>query len=259
MKGSLRERWCAEVARTSAVTDSVKVLLLVLAVEMRENGYVSVPRLELCRRLDRRERVVSERLAQAVNAKLLDRVQRGQKGRTAVYRALLPDAFSRTNHSTLTHGRRSVQQDEAQHPEGTVVQHPDTALSGPPGARASSRSEHKLTGFAAVPPLAVDDRNDGEKRKSAGPPDPPRSVVRRAERSAATPVPSPPSPATSGGLQEKAVSTSPPVVANVIPLCADCREPMLLWDVQPDEQYHPTCGPAWAALIQACGAGGTTA
>ncbi len=47
--------------------------------------------------------------------------------------------------------------------------------------------------------------------------------------------------------------------AGSIPVCADCDEPMLPWDLEPDEQYHPTCGPAWAALIQTCGAGGATA
>ncbi len=46
--------------------------------------------------------------------------------------------------------------------------------------------------------------------------------------------------------------------AGSIPVCADCGQPMSLGDVEPDQQYHPTCGPAWAALIQAYGASATT-
>lgn len=82
--------------RTNAVTDACRVLLLALYDDMREDGYVCVPREDLARRLGRSERRISERLEQAVDARLLDRVQRGQKGRTASYRALRV-----TDHSTL--------------------------------------------------------------------------------------------------------------------------------------------------------------
>ncbi|MCU1691153.1 MAG: hypothetical protein JWM64_244 [Frankiales bacterium] len=75
--------------RSAAISDSVRVLLLALCDDMTEAGQVSVPRSRLATRLGRSERRVSERLEQAVEARLLDRVQTGTPGRTAVYAALL--------------------------------------------------------------------------------------------------------------------------------------------------------------------------
>lgn len=100
-RGNLRDRWKREVLCTPLVSDSVRVLLLTLADDMREDGYVSVPRSELVKRLGKRDRLIAERMKLAVEARLLDRVQRGQKGRTAVYRAMVPGTVSLSSHSTL--------------------------------------------------------------------------------------------------------------------------------------------------------------
>ena len=90
---SLRSRWLPKVY-LAPVSDGTKLLLVLLAEDMREDGYVSVPRDELARRLGRHPGKVSARLKEAVEARLLDRVVPGHKGTTAVYRALLPNAQS---------------------------------------------------------------------------------------------------------------------------------------------------------------------
>ncbi len=163
MRGTLRDRWRREVLRTSAVTDSCKLLLVVIADEMNADGYISITRPELCRRLDRSDRRIAERIQQAVEARLLDRVQRGQKGRTAVYRAMLPDTFSTTDRSTLMGQRRAVQHDGSERAEPGGPQHPEDGFSKTPGGRASSNHQLNGTGLAAVPAARADKRDDEER------------------------------------------------------------------------------------------------
>lgn len=90
----LHSRWRREVYRNTAITDATRVLLLLLADEMDERGYVCIPRDVLAKRLNRNERKVSARFEDAVNARLLDRVVRGNRGVTAVYRAMVPGVES---------------------------------------------------------------------------------------------------------------------------------------------------------------------
>lgn len=132
---SLRDRWRSEVVRSPHITDSTRVLLMLLAEDMREDGYVSVPRQRLAQQLDRTERKVSQRLADAVEARLLDRVVRGQKGRTAVYRALLRVPGT----STLRDG----QGDGSQHPEVSENRHPESGFRVSPGGPTSSKAHHE--------------------------------------------------------------------------------------------------------------------
>ncbi len=87
---SRRDRWRVEVFRSKRITDSTRVLLLAMAEHMRADGYVSVPRAELVRILDRDAKRITERIALAIEAGLLDRVASGSPGRTAEYVALLP-------------------------------------------------------------------------------------------------------------------------------------------------------------------------
>jgi hypothetical protein len=89
-RGSFRERWRREVWRTQRVSDSVRVVLLLLAEDMAANGQVSVPRSELAERLGRSPKRVTERLRVAIEAGLLARVMAGQPRTTAVYAAVLP-------------------------------------------------------------------------------------------------------------------------------------------------------------------------
>lgn len=92
---SFRSRWVAEVFRTSRVPDSVKLTLVALAAQMRDNGYVSYPRSRLAEDLGRSPRRITERLQAAREAGLLARVSAGFKGHTAEYRACLPDRKGR--------------------------------------------------------------------------------------------------------------------------------------------------------------------
>lgn len=89
---SVRTRWRAHILRTSGITDSVRVLMLLLADHMSEDGRVSVPRSHLAQQLGRSERRINERMSAAVEAGKLGRVERGRVGRTATYIALLPGA-----------------------------------------------------------------------------------------------------------------------------------------------------------------------
>jgi len=89
-RSSLRARWTAAAYRSPLITDSVRVVLLVLAEQMTEAGYVSVPRTEIADRIGRSPRRVTERLELARVTGFLDVVRRGQPGRTAEYRGLIP-------------------------------------------------------------------------------------------------------------------------------------------------------------------------
>jgi hypothetical protein len=87
---SLKPRWRRHVLGTGAITDAVRVLLLLLVDYMDERGYVSVPRAELAALLRKHPNRITERIMAARRAGLLDTVSRAHPGRTAVYRAVLP-------------------------------------------------------------------------------------------------------------------------------------------------------------------------
>jgi hypothetical protein len=133
---SVRERWREQVISSSRIHDATRVLLLVLADDMREDGYVTVPREVLARRLDRTERKVSARLAEAVDARLLDRVVRGQKGRTAVYRALLRVPGT----GTLSDDDRVTATSTLNRTTDTATRHPDGGFRVPHGGPTSTKA-----------------------------------------------------------------------------------------------------------------------
>jgi len=122
MRQSLSARWQAEVWKSTDITDGCRVLLLALVPRMDAKGYVSVPRAELTNLLGRNERRIAERIDQALAAGFLDRVRRGQKGVTAVYRVTVPDVQPAAN----------------PHADVSVRQHAEKLFSMPPGGHASS-------------------------------------------------------------------------------------------------------------------------
>lgn len=85
-----RDRWRAEVIKTGLISDSVRVVLIVLADSMTDAGYVSVPRAKLAELVGRSPRRITERIEKARQVGYLDVVRRGQPGRTAEYCATLP-------------------------------------------------------------------------------------------------------------------------------------------------------------------------
>lgn len=89
-KPSIKPRWYREVVRSPLISDSVRVLLLVLHEDMAADGFVSVPRKQLAARLGKDPRRIAERIEQAVAAGLLFRLRAGQPGVTAEYRATFP-------------------------------------------------------------------------------------------------------------------------------------------------------------------------
>ena len=89
--GTVRGRWLRCVYATARVPDSVRVLLLVLAEHMDDDGRVEVGRDELASMLSRAPRRISERLADAIGAGLLTQTRRGSPGRSAAYEAAFPE------------------------------------------------------------------------------------------------------------------------------------------------------------------------
>jgi len=89
-RDGFRDRWRVEVIRSARISDSVRVVLIVLAGRMTDAGYVSVPRTELSALIGRSPRRITERIEKAREAGYLDQVRRGRPGRTAEYQAILP-------------------------------------------------------------------------------------------------------------------------------------------------------------------------
>lgn len=85
--GTYRAYWLRMVIKSPQITDSIRVLLMTLALYMDPSGRVSVPRELLASLLGRTERKVGDKVKQALESGLLLRVVRGQKGRTAVFQA----------------------------------------------------------------------------------------------------------------------------------------------------------------------------
>jgi hypothetical protein len=123
---------------------------------MTADGYLTVNRAESADRLNRNERTIQRHLQHAIDAKLLDRVRRGQKGVYSRYRAMLPDI------------QRDIQGDDDSHPDDdgdseitTTDRHPETPVRVTEGVphleRPSSSGEPSTIG-------AVD---DGEARDDA--------------------------------------------------------------------------------------------
>lgn len=87
--GTYRARWLRQVIRTPQLTDSIRVLLMTLALHMDASGRVSVPREDLAALLNRNERKVGEKVKAALESGFLVQTARGQKHQTAVYRAAI--------------------------------------------------------------------------------------------------------------------------------------------------------------------------
>jgi hypothetical protein len=161
-----RDRWRAEVIRSTTIPDSTKVLLIVLADTMTDAGMVSVPRTALAKALNRSPKRVTERIKLAHEAGYLDTVRSGKPGRTAEYQAVLPGeshgAPVRTNRVVRFQGPSMVQ------PSAPPKLGQHGAPVGPTNARTylnnqpPTRSEHNGT-FAL--PLA--DVTNGAPTKAA--------------------------------------------------------------------------------------------
>ncbi|MCC5574534.1 hypothetical protein IMZ11_02625 [Microtetraspora sp. AC03309] len=87
--GTYRARWLREVLKTPQITDSVRVLLMTLALHMDASGRVSVPREDLAGLLGRNPRKVADKVKVALDSGFLMQTARGQKHQTAVYQAAI--------------------------------------------------------------------------------------------------------------------------------------------------------------------------
>lgn len=175
---TLRDKWLAEVWTTTLISDGCRVLLLALGRHMDHKGYVSVPRQQLAAEIGRNERRVGERIEQAVALDFLARVQRGQKGVTSVYRAMLPSPLSRLGDSPLNAQQAANPLAEM----GAADQPADGAFSRRPGGPASSKpvgqsaiqskqepvgSTSTLPSLPAVDPIEEQEREEAEQVRAA--------------------------------------------------------------------------------------------
>lgn len=173
--GTFRGRWIDEVFRAPSISDAVRVALLALAMEMNEAGEVSTPRPELAHRLSRSERRVAGRLSDAIDAGYLARTGRGQKGRTASYRGVIPGHLRGTpgGHAdevqgvTLQHPERPAQGVTLQHPEepeGDTRGSRFDSFRGTPGGHATYKARTDLSdhGDGAIVVRLFDDEENSK-------------------------------------------------------------------------------------------------
>ncbi|WP_152521144.1 hypothetical protein [Nocardiopsis ganjiahuensis] len=137
-----RGQWLRYVYATSRVPDSVRVLLLVLAEHMGNDGRVEVSRDDLAVLLSRAPQRISGRYSQAIEAGLLQQVRRGTRGAKSVFQAVLPEGESITPVGDTFPGKRvsvpSPVSGETDHPRGGHVSEETDHPQGRPSAPASS-------------------------------------------------------------------------------------------------------------------------
>jgi hypothetical protein len=127
--GTYRDLWLDEVFRTPLLSAEVQVFLLLLGRHMDENGFVSERAADLARAISCTERRIASKFATAIASHFLERVARGQKGQTAVYRALVPvlQGDGRRHPEGSAQGDASRQAETAQ---GDSRRHPERKVQG---------------------------------------------------------------------------------------------------------------------------------
>lgn len=148
--------WRRVVLRCGGITDSTRVLMLVMAEHMRLDLTVSIPRRDLARWLNRSEKRIQERIKNAHDAGLLDTVSQGHRGHTAVYTAMFPNVDSGTDSRALS---------------AAGIRPPMRPVSGTPGGPTISKRPPELSPRSGVP-----DERRSEERAAARP----RAEVRAA-------------------------------------------------------------------------------
>ncbi|MFI6594927.1 hypothetical protein ACIBHX_01695 [Nonomuraea sp. NPDC050536] len=158
--GTYRAYWLRMVMRSPQINDSLRVLLMTLALYMDATGRVSVPRDDLARLLGRSARKMADKFKIALESGFLVQVARGQKHQTAVYSAAIngealsmtPEGHPETDTFSMTPGGHAEgsQGDGYKHPEnegdstaegsqGDGYKHPENRephLSMTPGGHA---------------------------------------------------------------------------------------------------------------------------
>ncbi|MFG1963151.1 hypothetical protein [Nonomuraea sp. NPDC049028] len=125
--GTYRAHWLRAVMRSPQVTDSLRVLLMTLALLMDANGRVSVPRKDLAALLERSDRKMADKFKVALKSGFLVQTARGQKNQTAVYMAAIDGRIlsmtvgghPETSSLSMTVGG------QAEHSQGDGYKHPE--------------------------------------------------------------------------------------------------------------------------------------
>lgn len=142
--GTYRGRWIDEVFRTSRVSAEVQVFLLFLGCRyMAPDGRVSEPRWLLAQGLGCYERRINDRFEAAIRGGLMARVSRGQKGRTAVYRATMPGS-QEAGHPPAEPESQGASQPPAERSQGAG--HPPAEAGSAGGLPAPHIEDHRPAG-----------------------------------------------------------------------------------------------------------------
>ncbi|MBA9003685.1 hypothetical protein [Thermomonospora cellulosilytica] len=169
--GTYRGRWIDEVFRTRSVSAEVQVFLLWLAhYYMSPAGVVSERREDLAAAFGCHPRKVSEKFRAAIDAGLLERAVRGQKGRNAEYRGIVQGADTR-------HPDSPVQGADTRHPEsvqGAGFYHPED-----PGQGADTRHPESVQGADTRPPEGVQGADTRHPAIGDLPPQPENNINHR--------------------------------------------------------------------------------
>lgn len=96
--GTVRGDWVRFIYATARITDSTRVLMLALSEAMDETGRVEATRDEVANLLSRAPRRVSARYTDAIEAGVIEQIQRGNRKTGSVFQALIP------NGEQMTHG-----------------------------------------------------------------------------------------------------------------------------------------------------------
>jgi hypothetical protein len=136
------KQWERVVWGARQIPDSTRVYLLYLARQMTADHQVSVPRAEIARALGVSERRIDDRNSSAIAAGFLTVVQRGRRGRVAVYQGILPTTGQPSREWTpqdlATIHKRALVAVALSASERTLVdvarsEDPPSAIARPPG------------------------------------------------------------------------------------------------------------------------------
>ena len=133
-KETHRDRWISEVFRTPLLSAEVKVFLLFLErYYMDSDGRVCEPRDDLAEALECHPRKVTAKFNMAIQGGLMEQTVRGQKGRTAAYRAIVPGTPNGSQGASTRHPETSRQGASTRHADGVQgagFYHPEAASQG---------------------------------------------------------------------------------------------------------------------------------
>lgn len=165
----MRDEWLAAVLRSAALHDRTKLVLIVLAGHMLDDGLVAVQREEVVAALGwTHVQRVSERCTDACAKGFLELVKHGGRGRPAKYKAALPSGQLGRKEPLSVRATRTATETMPSAPPRTESPFP----SGIPGhlPKVTADSNHRgALAAAATSVLGTDESTPFSVDQSSGP------------------------------------------------------------------------------------------